>query len=46
MLVQLHKSKIEKIAYLLMKKNIISGDELYAALNLERPLYECEKTIS
>jgi hypothetical protein len=41
-LVQSQKSQIEKIANMLIDKNIMSGSELYAALHIQCPLYEFE----
>lgn len=41
-LIKLHKSKVERIANMLIDKKMMSGSELYAALRIERPLYEFE----
>lgn len=41
-LIQSHKADIEKIAALLMQKDIVSGDEIYTMFNKNRPLYKFE----
>lgn len=42
LLVQSRKTEIEKIAQLLMKHDIISGDAVYAVFGAKRPLYAFE----
>lgn len=41
-LIQAHKSEIEKIAQLLIRKDIVLGDEMYAVSGIDRPLYQFE----
>lgn len=41
-LIKLYKSKVERVAKMLTDKKIMSGSELYAALHIQRPLYEFE----
>jgi flagellar biosynthesis regulator FlbT len=41
-LMQAHTTDVEKIVQLLMQKNVVLGDEIYAALGKVRPLYACE----
>jgi len=42
-LIQSHKKEVKKIADLLRKKGVVSGDEIYAVLNVSKPLYDFEQ---
>lgn len=38
-----HKTELERLSNLLMKKNMITGDEVYALFGVERPLFDFER---
>jgi len=38
-----HKDDVKKVADLLLKKGTVSGDEIYALLNVSKPLYDFEQ---
>jgi hypothetical protein len=42
LMIQSRRSEVEQIAQILIKKTIISGDEVYTALDVKRPLYVFE----